>query len=189
MSDPVPAPPPTAPTDSDNPYLVRDHENMPVIKDKSDAMAVAGLLGNVSRELTHIDKQNVGGDSQFIKARKMDPREALESIVGTSSRTKTQQPDIPSQSIPQPPRGHNPQVVPPNSTSKEIESRVAELEKIVTSYKKILKFKRGISYTINTVNIKGELKNPADILDIISSEIAKGTKTITLKLNDTTKDK
>jgi hypothetical protein len=189
MSDTArPQPPPPPSNDPENPYLVRDHESMPVIKDRSDALAVADMLGSVSRELTHIDKQNVGGDSQFIKARKMDPRAALDAIVGTS-RNQNIKPHVNKSQGAPPPPVNSPQVMPSTNTSSELERRVTELEKIVTSYKKVSKFKRGVSYSINTVNIKGELKNPVDILDIVSSELAKGTKTITLKLNDTTKDK
>jgi hypothetical protein len=68
-----------------------------------------------------------------------------------------------------------------------LERRVDELESIIESYKKIVKFKRGISYSINTVKIKGEFKDPTTILDLISTELAKQTKIITLKLNDSTK--
>ena len=37
--------------------------------------------------------------------------------------------------------------------------------------------------------IAGEFKDPTTILDLISTEMSKQTKTITLKLNDKTKDR
>ena len=51
------------------------------------------------------------------------------------------------------------------------------------------RFKRGVSYTINTAKISGEFKDVGTILDIVSAELAKQTKTITIKLNDNTKNK
>ena len=194
-NQPEQIPPPAPPTEdqANNPYVGRSHEDGS-IKTKSDVMAVAGLLGSVGRELSQIDRQNVGGDSQFIKAKKLDPRETLQNIVGGAPAAAQQSAPPPVHppkeitdqlvSIP-PPQPRTQQVAQDSDLSK----RVKSLENIIESYKKIEKFKRGVSYTINTTNIKGEFKSPSDILDIISSELAKGTKTITLKLNDTTKNR
>ena len=82
-----------------------------------------------------------------------------------------------------------PYITQPPVSSPDLERRVRELEGIIESYKKITKFKRGISYSISTAKIKGEFKDPETILDLISTELAKQTKTITLKLNDSTKPK
>ena len=194
-NQPEQIPPPAQPTEDqvNNPYVGRSHEDGS-IKTKSDVMAVAGLLGSVGRELSQIDRQNVGGDSQFIKAKKLDPRTTLQNIVGGATAASQQSAPPPvhppkvisDQPIPvPPPQPRTQQVVQDSDLSK----RVKSLENIIESYKKIEKFKRGVSYTINTTNIKGEFKSPSDILDIISSELAKGTKTITLKLNDTTKNR
>ena len=186
-NQPEQIPPPSPPTQdqSDNPYAGRDHESGG-IRTKEDVLAVAGLLGATARELGQIDTQNVGGDSQFIKAKKIDPKQALQSIVGASPQSApSPQPALP----PMPAPVNQPAQPVHQSPAPALEQRITELEKSVAAYKKVLKFKRGVSYTINTVNIKGEFKSPGDILDIISNELAKGTKTITIKLNDTTKNK
>ena len=75
-----------------------------------------------------------------------------------------------------------------HTNNDSIEKRITQLEKVIESYKKITKFKRGISYTINTAKISGEFKDPIDIIDIVTTELAKQTKSITLKLNDNTKN-
>ena len=188
----IPPPAPTPQDQAPNPYAGRDHEDGS-IKTKSDVLAVAGLLGSVSGELGRIDQQNVGGDSQFIKAKKLDPRETLNNIVGGAPIRNNQPvapppvPQVQQNASQPPPQQRAPQVS--VRADSEIEKRVKELEKVVETYKKITKFKRGVSYTVNTTSIKGEFKSPEDILDIISSEMAKGTKSITLKLNDTTKNR
>ena len=179
---------------SDNPYSQpRDHENTSM--DREDVLAVAGLLGTVNGALGEIDKRNVGGGNQFVQARKMDPKQALQNIASANGAvvrtpgvspppqtpiTHTQQqnmhPPVDTQ--------HGPR--PNNQYTESLEKRVLALESVVESYKKVEKFRRGISYNINTTKIKGEFKDPATILDLISTEIAKNTKTITLKLVDAT---
>ena len=185
---PMPKPPAEQTAPVENPYANRHHDNN-VISTKNEVMAVAGLLGSVSGELGRIDQQNVGGDSQFIKAKKINPRETLNNIVGVQNQhpstkpANTQHIQMPAPTSPRPP------VAGTIQEDTSLTKRVTELERIVESYKKVIKFKRGISYNINTTNIKGEFRSPGDILDVVSSEMAKGTKTITLKLNDTTKNR
>lgn len=186
-----------------NPYENRDHESSAPI-DKSDVMAVASLLGQVTGSLKDIDSRNVGGQNKYTQAVKMDPKQVLKDFAGAGFNNET-----PSQPLPVTPPQHEPivshqppvavQSAPvvnhPQSTIdstelKELRARVTDLEKIVESYKRVVKFKRGVSYLVSTTNIKGTYKQPQDILDIVSSELAKQTKTITLKLNVTTnKDK
>ena len=188
-----------------NPYDSRNHEGNG-IQNRDDVLAVAGLLGQVTGSLGEIDKQQVGSDSQFIRAKKIDPKAALQTIVNSGTPAHPPPPEV-HQPIPIPPAAppkplsnedmaYAPPVPPvptaPEATAdniKDLENRITDLESTINSYKKILKFKRGISYTVNTVNIKGEFRSPSDILDVISSEMAKQTKTITLKLNDTNKPK
>jgi len=180
----IPLPPEPTKEQAQNPYAGRDHETGG-FKSKSDVLAVAGLLGATARELGQIDTQNVGGDSQFIKAKKLNPKQALQTMVGnnpTQPVSDVRRPAVPR--VEQTAHASSPIV-----EDTGLARRVAELEKVIESYKKISKFKRGISYTINTTSIKGEFKSPSDILDIVSSELAKGTKSITLKLNDTTKNR
>lgn len=178
-----------------NPYDGRNHEGNG-IQSREDVLAVAGLLGQVTGSLVEIDKQQVGSDSHFIRAKKMDAKQALNNIVGNSSVQTAPAVQAPAlHPVPKPtvPRTQAkpvqaPQEVPTVNES-DLVKRVTELEKIVEAYKKVIKFKRGVSYTVSTTNIKGEFKSPEDILDLISSEMSKQTKSITLKLNDTNKTK
>lgn len=180
-------------SDEISPYDNRNHEN--VSMDQNDLRAVAGLLGQVSGGLKEIDKRNVGGDSQWIKANKIDPKQVLRSMVGQTQPTpvpgqQTQQITTPVQQSPVPQA-----VIPPeqvnvnNNELEQLKKRILDLEKTLEAYKNVVKFKRGISYTINTSKITGQFKDPGVILDLISTEMAKNTKVITLKLNDDTKGK
>ena len=187
----------------DNPYNARNHEDESGFK-RDDVLAVAGLLGQVSGSLSDIDSKNVGSDNENVRAKKLDPKNALNNIVGSAGRPPPVQKHHPPPLPPPPPLREmetvlsdtvpNAQVIPvsphpPVFDTSGIESRLSELESIIESYKKIVKFKRGISYSISTAKIKGEFKDPATILDLISTELAKQTKIITLKLNDSTKPK
>ena len=178
--------------DQPNPYQQgRDHET-PSPMDREDVLAVAGLLGTVNGALGEIDKRNLGG----VQAKQMDPKLALQKIATANGAvidqpTNHQPPQhIPQQAYSIPPPAPIPSAGVPahqnNTYTTELEKRVRALEAVVESYKKVEKFKRGISYSINTVKIKGEFKDPSTILDIISTEIAKNTKSITLKLIDAT---
>lgn len=184
---PMPGPPAENVESVVNPYANRNHDDT-TIRSKNEVLSIAGLIGTASGELGRIDQANVGGDSHFIKAKKIDARQALNNIVGVPAVP----PVVDTNGLPR--QQHAPRPTPVSASTSPPEDtnlsrRVVELERIVESYKKIVKFKRGISYNINTSSIKGEFKSPSDILDVISSEMAKGTKTITLKLNDTSKNR
>jgi len=173
-----------------NPYQQgRDHESQ-IPMDRDDVLAVAGLLGTVNGALGEIDKRNLGG----VQAKQMDPKLALQKIAAANGAVINQQSGqqtiqhTPQQNIPPPaptPVAGAP-VSQGNAYTTDLEKRVRALEAVVESYKKIEKFKRGVSYSINTAKIKGEFRDPSTILDIISTEIAKNTKTITLKLINAT---
>ena len=174
-----------------NPYQQgRDHENSAPM-DRDDVLAVAGLLGTVNGALGEIDKRNLGG----VQAKQMDPKLALQKIATANGAVINQPASHQSpQHIPQQTMPTHPVIPPPvpspviqnNDYTAELEKRVRALESVVESYKKVEKFKRGIGYSISTAKIKGEFKDPSTILDIISTEISKNTKTITLKLLDAT---
>ena len=183
-------------TEERNPYQQgRDHESQ-IPMDRDDVLAVAGLLGTVNGALGEIDKRNLGG----VQAKQMDPKLALQKIAAANGAVINQQPiQQHTQQIPQQPHipvtgfehpSTNQKPVQDNGYTTELEKRVRALEAVVESYKKVEKFKRGVGYSINTVKIKGEFRDPSTILDIVSTEIAKNTKTITLKLiNATTESK
>lgn len=187
------------PKDIPNPYNTRDHESLgPVGKD--DVMAVASLLGQVAGSLGEIDRQNLGGSSNIV-AKKINPKEALMNFVGSTPQAiqapPVQSPDkqdsVVSVPVTQPPvQSTKPPVQVPQTTNKdikELEDRIAALEKIVCTYKNIVKFKRGVSYNITTSKISGTFKDVSAILDIVTTELAKQTKSIIIKLNDNTKSK
>lgn len=172
-----------------NPYANRDHE-LSSNFNKDDAVAMAGLLGAVSGELGRIDEQNVGGQNQFVQAKKMDPRQILKDVTGNPiSQPVPKQPiqptiTTPVQQVASPVASSH-----PVSTSPDLEKRVSALEKIVETFKHVTRFRRGVSYTVTTSHIKGGIfKSPETILDIVANELSKGSKSITIKLNNESKD-
>ena len=169
-----------------NPYANRDHEQTSSFN-KGDALAMAGLLGAVSGELGRIDEQNVGGQNQFVQAKKMDPRQVLKEMAGVAASQSI--PLQPTSSPPVQPVARPTPVNPAVSVSPDLEKRVSALEKIVETFKHVTKFRRGVSYTITTSHIKGGVfKSPETILDIVANELSKGSKSITIKLNNESKD-
>lgn len=184
--------------DIPNPYNARNHEHSgPLGKD--DVLAVASLMGQVAGSLGEIDKQNLGGG--HITAKKIDPKQALMNFVGSDPTAKLAPQPAP-QPVPQQPvatvtQSNTVPVAPvqlppsqvPSSDTTELENRIAALEKIVSTYKNIVKFKRGVSYNITTSKISGTFKDVSTILDIVTAELAKQTKSIIIKLNDSTKNK
>lgn len=168
-----------------NPYTNRNHEDSSLGRD--DIRAVAGLLGNVTGSLRELDNKIVGSDSQFTKALKIDPKETLKKIIGQTpgsppSNNNTSD-NVPSVDSPHP-VGAPPVQATTNST--ELSSRLARLEHRVFGDKK---FKRGVTYDVTSLNVKGNYKSQNDILDIVSSELNKQVKVITIRLNDTNKNK
>ena len=177
-----------------NPYSIRDHESGNTWG-RDDVMAVAGLLGQVSGTLSEIDKKNVGGESPFIKARKIDPKTTLKQMVQSTGSVIPQNVSIAAQQT-QPvvdmipsstTQSTQPQPVNLSSVSTDLENRVSALEKIVEIFKRVCKFKRGVSYNVTTSKMAGNFKDPEMILDIVASELAKQTRSITIKLNDNSK--
>ena len=179
--------------DPNNPYNSRDHESQEAL-DREDVLAVAGLLGNVSRNLADIDNKNVGGSNQFTQAKKIDPKAVLRDM--TKGQSVAPGPTLPAMPVEAPESIDLSQLrsspPPPSvdiSAFNDIIKRLDALESALDKSNKAFKFKRGISYDINTAGIKGNFKSPTDIIDIILAELAKNTKTITLKLNDSNKNR
>lgn len=180
-----------------NPYQNRDHDNMDKKKSLSDVKAVAALLGTVTGQLKDIDQKQISGN-EFTKANKMNAQQALKAFAKGSPGATTPSTTTPVHSTVPP--GTVPVTLPEDfdkptpvesmqQDHPEIENRLSRLERQMSIYKKTFKFKRGISYNVNTASIKGTFKDPDDIVDIVLSELAKSSKSITIKLNDTTKNK
>lgn len=189
--------------ESPPPGIIRDHEQ-PQTYQKNDVLAVAGLLGQVSGALNEIDKRNVGSDGLNIKANKFDPKSVLKTMVNPAPPPVAQpvdqmptqpsgqiptQPDlqpVPVNSVPQATHALQPPVQ--NADLIQLQKRIESLERTVERYKSVVKFKRGISYTVNTSKITGDFKDFETIMELVAAELSKQTKTITLKLNDKTKN-
>ena len=122
-----------------NPYDNRNHDD-PGIQNRDDVLAVAGLLGQVTGSLGEIDKQQVGSDSQFIRAKKIDPKQALNNIVGGKAITPIQPVSNVNMSAPIPTPSPVPVPVPVPAPAHQVannpdlEKRVSELERAVESY-------------------------------------------------------
>jgi hypothetical protein len=174
-----------------NPYDGRNHESGSPISENAK-VGVASLLGHLAGSLSEIDKQNVGG-STSLKAKKIDPKQAYQQIMGTSPvQAPAPQPQMVTPQTPVQVPPHSVPVQQPvsvNPVDESVYKRLERLEKIVETYKLPLKFKRGINYTINTPKIKGTFSDPVQIIELLSTELSKQTKSITLKLNDNTKVK
>lgn len=179
----------------ENPYAGRSHEDGGV--DTGDVHSIAALVGNVSGQLKDIDKKIVGGqNNQYTQALKMNPTQAVKSIIGSAPH-----PPVASPPPPEVAPSTQPAVVSPNRPApppppeqpdeivnvSSLEKRIEKLERDICNYNKSFKFKRGISYNLNTSSIKGNFKNPDDIIDVVLSELAKNAKTITIKLEDANK--
>lgn len=181
-------------SDQDNPYSSRDHQSDAGVN-REDLHSIAALVGNVTGQLKDIDKKIVGDGNSYTQALKINPTQSVKQIMGTVVPKTNSPPPAPPpvNSVPQP--APVPLRVEPTQTVveqnvdglRELIHRVEKLEQQISSYKKTFKFKRGISYDINTSSIKGNFKDPQDIVDVILTELAKNAKSITIKLNDANK--
>ena len=170
-----------------NPYDGRDHQRTQGVTGDSK-LGVASLLNHLAGSLNAIDKQNVGGSTN-LKAKKFDTKQTYSQIMGENvNHVQPVQPPVPAQPpVPVSTPPQQPVVQTQHVDTSQLEERVAKLEKIVSQLNIPLKFKRGISYNITTSKIKGTFSDPATIIEILSTELAKQTKSITLKLNDSSK--
>lgn len=192
-----------------SPDLIAHHENAAGAT-SSDVEDIAALFHQVGSALHTVDHQNVGGESAK-KALQLDetavfgdllkqstphptapknivvPPEAVSSnpfTPTTSGTVKAQQPaplPIPQPS-PEPQR--KPAPPPPPIDVDNIEKRLARLERAVKTFRNAKKIKKGNTYTVSSNSLKGELKDAELIAEFVMSELAKGIKTITIKLND-----
>lgn len=177
-------------SDPNNPYNNRDHETDQTLN-KSDIRAVAALLGQVTGSLKEIDSKVVGS-SEYTKALKIDPKQTLHKYASSTPKSDNTQQKVPTPPVEQVVNIKQKENVPITKTTvtehqsnDDIQTRIDRLEDIVLRPKK---FKRGITYNVNSLNVKGNFKNKSDILSMISSELDKNVKVITIRLNDTNKN-
>ena len=179
-----------------NPYDTRNHESPPGV-DKSDVRAVAALLGTVSGSLREIDKKVIT-DSQFTKAHKIDPKQSLKEFAGSINTTPDKEPQPTNPQIPEliptpEPRATHDQI--PSVETKtvtQVTPDLADIHKrlnaLENTSKGIGKFKRGITYNVSSLNVKGNFKCKEDILSAVSSELNKQVKVITIRIDDANKN-
>jgi hypothetical protein len=178
----------------------------------NDLPEIAGLFKAVGNELYTLDSRNVGGESS-PKALQLDKSSVFSGIDKTSSPppdaptsiANIQSPtgDNPFAPVlkdaPQPLLHPKPPPVPPvpprapmtqpvSRTSSEdvlaIEKRLTRLESANRAFKNSRKIKRGNVYSVSSNSMKGQLKDGELVAEFVMSELAKGVKTITIKLND-----
>lgn len=172
----------------ENPYAGRDHETEGELTG-DDLHAVAALVGSVTSGLKEIDKKQVG-DNAFTRALKINPEEAVRKMVGQPAQPPPAhyQAQQSARTSPHPVQSPPPELPSMNSgIIADLYKRIEKLERDISNQSKSFKFKRGISYDISTSGIKGNFKDPTDIVDIVLSELAKNSKSISIKLNDANK--
>ncbi len=109
---------------------------------------------------------------------------------------------VPASAHPPPPEVHQPVPIPPaapppvavrSSTPQpqspqldDLEKRITRLESATRSFRKAKKIKRGTSYKISSNSVKGVVKDASMVAEFVISELAKGVKSITIKLDEST---
>ena len=71
-----------------------------------------------------------------------------------------------------------------NTDLSKIEKRLTRLESASRAFKNARKIKRGNVYSVSSNSMKGQLKDAELVAEFVMSELAKGVRTITIKLND-----
>ena len=71
-----------------------------------------------------------------------------------------------------------------NTDLSKIEKRLTRLESASRAFKNARKIKRGNVYSVSSNSMKGQLKDGELVAEFVMSELAKGVRTITIKLND-----
>ena len=189
---------------SDQPAPARDwtsyheHTNQQV-----DVGAMAALVRRVGGELSKIDSQSVSNSTQ--RAERIDKQKLIRELTpGTPPQAPQQPPPIISQ-VPPPPEVHQPVPLPleartspppvavkpsaPQAQSPQLddlEKRITRLESATRTFRKAKKIKRGASYKVSSNSMKGVIKDSSLVAEFVISELAKGVKSITIKLDEST---
>lgn len=160
-----------------------------------DVNSVVALVRRIGGELASIDEKKVDGSSR--PALQIDKAKLISDLESN----KTNQPrDDYSATEPQPVAAQPPpQVVKPASiqpTAKRvlnnnvdisaIESRLTKLESATKAFKSAKRIKKGVTYNVSSNSMKGKIKDASLLAEFVISELAKGVKTITIKLHEDT---
>jgi len=180
------------------------HDNAFGIEEE-DIGLVAAFTKRVGNELYTVDHHNVGSNSN-IKALQLDQNKIFS---GVPKKNQSQPPPV-EQPVPSPPppvpetsetsETKGPSVNPfrealreppaaPSAPAKksgndDLEKRLTRIERNVKTIQKAKRIKRGVTYTVSSNSFKGEIKDAELLAEYVISEVAKGVKSITIKLND-----
>jgi len=183
-------PPPEAP---DEPRVdwTSYHENN---ESHVDVNAMAALVRRVGGELSKIDSQSVSNSTH--KAERIDKQKLINELS-----SKTPQPVTPPTQAAAPPASVPPKLpsLPlqqplrepasvkthaPSSVVDDLEKRLSRLESSVRTLRKTKKIKRGAAYKVSSNSVKGVIKDAELVAEFVISELAKGVKSITIKLDE-----
>jgi hypothetical protein len=160
-----------------------------------DVGAMAALVRRVGGELSKIDNQSVSNSSQ--KAERIDKQKLINELQSRQPTppppdtqqearpvapppTLTRKPPPPPPILQSPPPSHETDVI------QNLQKRLDRLESATRAFKKAKKIKRGASYKVSSNSVKGVIKDADLVAEFVISELAKGVKSITIKLDEST---
>lgn len=171
------------------------HENSSGIT-SDDVSLLAAFTQTVTKELRNVDHRNVGSNSN-IKALQLDQKKILQGVdqpvakpqQPVPSATPVQQPVKPVQvDSPPPPVQEDAPDQPVNALNQfeliDLQKRVSKIENSLNIIKKARRIKRNAKYTVSSNSFKGVIKDAELLAEYVVSEVAKGVKTITIKIDD-----
>lgn len=183
---------------SDQPAPTRDwtsyHEQ---VNQSVNVDAMAALVRRVGGELSKIDSQSVSGSTQ--RAERIDKQKLIKDLG--NKQPVAQQPSsapraVPQNAQPTQPIQHIPKPLNLTSTVQttettqphvvELQKRIERLESATRTFRKLKKIKRGAAYKISSNSMKGVVKDASLVAEFVISELAKGVKSITIKLDEST---
>jgi hypothetical protein len=187
-------------TGNPGPIDTTRHDNAFGIEE-DDIGLVAAFTKRVGNELYTVDHHNVGSNSN-IKALQLDNKKIFSGVPSNSSNEPPQvgQSETPSPPVSKTSETERPSSNPfseaisapppaPSAPAKkseltDVEKRLSRIERNVKTIQKAKRIKRGVTYTVSSNSFKGEIRDAELLAEYVISEVAKGVKSITIKLND-----
>lgn len=177
-----------------------------------DVSSVVALVRRVGGELATIDQSKVDGSHK--PALQIDKAKLINDLQRSSPQQQNvvasplpvnSQPQQQNVAASPPPVNSQPQQItkpqtysiPSNISSvdkssvdvSKIEARLQKLESATKAFRSAKKIKKGTTYSVCSNSMKGQLKDASLVAEFIMSELAKGVKTITIKLHESTDSK
>lgn len=163
-----------------------------------DVGVMAALVRRVGGELQKIDSQSVSHSTQ--KAERIDKQKLIAELQGRGKESLPSSPPPPPQITtensapltaplkvprkPQPPQYTQP--ILQNHDIEKLQKRLDRLESSTRLFRKTKKIKRGLAYKVSSNSVKGVIKDADLVAEFVISELAKGVKSITIKLDEST---